>query len=155
LTSPAQAALASHVPASYSLAVALLGPGPAAEDAVREAVAETARAPVPAARAAGRLLVETRQTARRSLCASGLTEPERRGRALTRLQPRPDLDNAVVAALGELPTDERLVLQLAYFGCYTFAEIAALTDMPIGTVRRLVTSAARTLVAASGTGRTS
>jgi RNA polymerase sigma-70 factor (ECF subfamily) len=155
VTSPVQAALASHVPASYSLAVALLGPGPAAEDAVRAAVGEVTRDRVPAARAAGRLLAQTRQTARRTLCRSERTEPEpeRRRRALTPLQPRPGADNAVVLAVGELPKQERLALQLAYFGCYTFAEIAALTGLPVGTVRRLVTSAARTLIAANDTRR--
>ncbi|HZG96609.1 MAG TPA: sigma factor-like helix-turn-helix DNA-binding protein [Mycobacteriales bacterium] len=154
MTRPVQAAIASHVPASYSLAVALLGPGPAAEDAVRAAVAGVSRNPVPPARAADRLLVETRQTARAWLCRSDLPEPERRQRAVASLRPRVDADNPVVTALHDLPAPERLVLQLAYIGCYTFAEIAALTEMPVATVRRLAAAGARTLMTSCGSPRT-
>jgi RNA polymerase sigma-70 factor (ECF subfamily) len=49
------------------------------------------------------------------------------------------LDNAVSheihGALGELPTEQRRVIELAYFGGFTHLEIASMLDTPVGTVK--------------------
>jgi RNA polymerase sigma-70 factor, ECF subfamily len=41
----------------------------------------------------------------------------------------------VRVALGELPAEQRRVIELAYFGGFTHTEIAAMLDTPIGTVK--------------------
>jgi RNA polymerase sigma-70 factor, ECF subfamily len=49
------------------------------------------------------------------------------------------LDNAVSheirGALGELPAEQRRVIELAYFGGFTHLEIASMLDTPVGTVK--------------------
>jgi RNA polymerase sigma-70 factor (ECF subfamily) len=48
-------------------------------------------------------------------------------------------DNAVSeeirGALGELPAEQRRVIELAYFGGFTHLEIASMLDTPVGTVK--------------------
>jgi RNA polymerase sigma-70 factor, ECF subfamily len=39
------------------------------------------------------------------------------------------------AVLGELPSEQRQVIELAYFSGFTHTEIAAMLDLPIGTVK--------------------
>ncbi|WP_231974152.1 RNA polymerase sigma factor [Pseudonocardia sp. HH130630-07] len=47
-------------------------------------------------------------------------------------------------ALGELPAEQRQVLALAYYGGYTQREVAAMTGVPLGTVKsRMFTGVAR------------
>jgi len=41
----------------------------------------------------------------------------------------------VRAALGELPDEQNRVIELAYFGGFSHSQIAAMLDMPIGTVK--------------------
>ena len=38
-------------------------------------------------------------------------------------------------ALGELPDDQRRVIELAYFGGFTHVEIASMLDTPVGTIK--------------------
>ncbi len=38
-------------------------------------------------------------------------------------------------ALGELPSEQRRVIELAYFGGFTHIEIASMLDTPVGTVK--------------------
>jgi RNA polymerase sigma-70 factor, ECF subfamily len=49
------------------------------------------------------------------------------------------IDNAtsheIRGALGELPAEQRRVIELAYFGGFTHLEIAAMLDTPVGTVK--------------------
>lgn len=49
------------------------------------------------------------------------------------------MDNAtsheIRGALGELPSEQRRVIELAYFGGFTHVEIASMLDTPIGTVK--------------------
>ena len=42
---------------------------------------------------------------------------------------------AVRDALGSLPAEQRQVIELAYFGGYTHAEISGMTRLPLGTVK--------------------
>lgn len=51
----------------------------------------------------------------------------------------------VVAALAQLSEEQRRVLELAYFGCYTQVEIAELTSTPLGTVKTRTWAALRQL----------
>lgn len=67
--------------------------------------------------------------------------------------PGPGADEAAIGslvagqvrdALGRLPTEQRQVLALAYYGGYTQREVAALTGVPLGTVKsRMFTGIAR------------
>ncbi len=41
----------------------------------------------------------------------------------------------VRSALGELPADQRRVIELAYFGGFTHTQIASMLDLPPGTVK--------------------
>ena len=43
--------------------------------------------------------------------------------------------SAVRDAIASLPNDQRQVIELAYFGGYTHAEIAGMTRVPLGTVK--------------------
>jgi RNA polymerase sigma-70 factor (ECF subfamily) len=51
----------------------------------------------------------------------------------------------VRAALRGLPEDQRQVIALAYLGGYTQAEVAALTGIPLGTVKSRTFAAIRRL----------
>jgi RNA polymerase sigma-70 factor (ECF subfamily) len=42
---------------------------------------------------------------------------------------------AIRGALGELPLEQRRVIELAYFGGFTHTEIASMLDTPVGTVK--------------------
>jgi RNA polymerase sigma-70 factor (ECF subfamily) len=59
--------------------------------------------------------------------------------------------DAVRAALHELPSDQREVLLLAYFGGYSQREISALIGIPLGTVKTRTLAAMRRLRAALAT----
>jgi RNA polymerase sigma-70 factor, ECF subfamily len=69
--------------------------------------------------------IEEEQVARR-LAASDCTEAEvvRREEA-----------GLVRTVLGELPSEQRQVIELAYFGGFTHSEIAEMLELPVGTVK--------------------
>ncbi|MGI8411287.1 MAG: RNA polymerase sigma factor [Solirubrobacteraceae bacterium] len=48
---------------------------------------------------------------------------------------RRDDARQVRGALGELPPDQRQVIELAYFGGFTHSQIAKILDLPAGTVK--------------------
>jgi RNA polymerase sigma-70 factor (ECF subfamily) len=50
------------------------------------------------------------------------------------VQSREDADE-VRTALGELPTEQRQVIELAYFGGFTHTQIASMLQLPAGTVK--------------------
>ena len=139
-----------HADAAFSLAYRMLGARGAAEDVVQEAflvVWRSGRAYRPergsvrtwllgivhhrAVDALRRQLVHQR---RRALDESAA---ERRPAAeLTDVQAaRREEAREVRSALGGLPPDQSRVIELAYFGGFTHSEIAAMLDMPLGTVK--------------------
>jgi RNA polymerase sigma-70 factor (ECF subfamily) len=72
--------------------------------------------------------------------------------AMTNASPEYDLEQEVVRlsmadklrdVVGELPTNERQAIELAYFGGYTYRETAALLGEPEGTVKSRIKSALR------------
>jgi RNA polymerase sigma-70 factor (ECF subfamily) len=58
---------------------------------------------------------------------------------------RHDESRAVVAALAALSPRQREAIELAYFGGYTQTEIAAMTSVPLGTIKSRTRSAMRAL----------
>jgi len=139
-----------HADAAFSLAYRMLGARGAAEDVVQEAflvVWRSGRSYRPerggvrawllgivhhrAVDALRRQLVHQR---RRALDESGA---ERRPAAeLTDVQAaRREEAREVRSALGALPPDQSRVIELAYFGGFTHSEIAAMLNMPLGTVK--------------------
>lgn len=60
--------------------------------------------------------------------AEGLEDPDGH-------QGRTELHAALSAALGELPSEQRQALELAFFGGLSHAEIAGRTAQPLGTVK--------------------
>jgi RNA polymerase sigma-70 factor, ECF subfamily len=68
---------------------------------------------------------------------------------------RRDQAQQVRAALGELPTEQRRVIELAYFGGFTHTQIADMLGLPVGTVKgrmRLALTKLRISLGGSGGG---
>jgi RNA polymerase sigma-70 factor, ECF subfamily len=145
-----------HSRAVYSLAVRLLGDGPAAEDVVQETFLKLWRQPANYDPGRGRLLpwllgvahhhaidqVRRRQLEqRRGLrggdgaallegleTASAEADPHARATAV-------EAHQAVVQALAALPAEQRLPLQLAYYRGLSQSEIARALGEPLGTIK--------------------
>lgn len=142
--------LERHSDAAFSLAYRICGRRSLAEDIAQEAFLSVWRSGARYDRARGSVrtwtlgIVHNRAVDalrrsgvhdRRRASDEGIEEtleaPER-----TDLQA---LDKAVSqeirGALGELPAEQRRVIELAYFGGFTHVEIASMLDTPVGTVK--------------------
>ena len=142
--------LERHEDAAFSLAYRMCGTRQAAEDVAQESFLAIWRAGARYDRTRGsvrswtlgivhnrsidalrRSSAHERRRANDDGLAEELEAPER-----TDLQA---IDNAasgeIRVALGELPSDQRRVVELAYFGGFTHTEIATMLNTPIGTVK--------------------
>jgi len=131
-----------HAPILLALGRRMLPDGREAEDLVHDVFVESwhAASTYDPARATPLtwLMVRTRsraldrlRAARRALAASELAPPA------VSSPPAPDAtDHATLnGALGDLPPDQRAVLELAYYADLSASEIAARLNVPIGTVK--------------------
>jgi len=139
-----------HSRAAYSLAYRMCGAPAAAEDVVQEAFLSIWRSGARYDRMRGsvrtwvlgivhnRAIDQLRRSVvhdRRRASDEGIEErfeaPER-----TEVEAaRRDEVREVREALEELPAEQSRVIELAYFGGYTHTEIAALLEVPIGTIK--------------------
>lgn len=72
---------------------------------------------------------------RREVHDEGVAERVASGELTEAEVERADDARRVRAALDELPTDQRRVIELAYFGGFTHSQIAAMLELPAGTVK--------------------
>lgn len=134
---------------AFGLAYRVLGDGGAAEDAVQEAFLDLWRQAVSVDGSRGRVdsLLMT-MVHRRSIDA--LRTRERRTR-ISEVMPDEAVDHdaveifeevanaltheRVVECMESLPPDQKVAIELAYFGGFTHTEIAEVTGAPLGTVK--------------------
>jgi RNA polymerase sigma-70 factor, ECF subfamily len=139
-----------HASAAYSLAYRMCGRRPLAEDIVQEAFLSLWRSGTSYDRARGsvrswvlsavhnRAVDQLRRAgakAGRDVHDDGITERLPAREATDAEVERRDEAGRVRGALGELPTDQRQVIELAYFGGLTHSQIAEMLDLPPGTVK--------------------
>lgn len=160
-----------HAGAAFSLAYRMCGFRSAAEDVVQETFLSLWRSGAGYDRTRGSvrswILGATRNRAidllRREasrdaheLRSEHSTEVHERLRSPERTETeveRRDDAYRVRSAVGELPADQRRVIELAYFGGFTHSEIAEMLELPAGTVKgrmRLGLSKLRVSLSASG-----
>lgn len=137
---------------AYSLAKRICADEGIAEDVVQEAFIAFWRAPErydPARGTFGTWLLtlvhhKAVDAVRRESSIRRRTVPASEDGEEWSAQPGPGADQAALGAvvagqvrdaLGRLPTEQRQALALAYFGGYTQREVAALTGVPLGTVK--------------------
>ncbi len=152
---------------AYSLAYRILGDSGAAEDAVQEAfvsiwrkasrfrsergMARTWLFAIVHHRAIDRLRARRfREQDAQAVPASSSDAEDPSDAVWATLQ-----GDAVRRAVGQLPLEQRRCIELAYFRGYTQAEIADLTDVPLGTVKgrlRLALHKLRDLLAGGALG---
>ncbi len=139
-----------HAGAAFSLAYRMCGRRPAAEDIVQDAFLSLWRAGARYDRARGsvrswilsvvhnRAIDAFRREAvkdRRDVSDDGIAE-RLPARELTDSEAeRRDDARQVREALHDLPPDQRRVIELAYFGGFTHAQIAEMLSLPAGTVK--------------------
>src|SRR6516165_1260896 len=142
--------LERHLDAAFALAYRMCGRRSAADDIIQESCLAMWRSGARYDRKRGSVrtwaLSIVHNRAIDSLRRSGVHERLRAGddgveesleaRERTDVQA---IDNAasgeIRGALGELPVEQRQVIELAYFGGFTQAEIASMLNTPIGTVK--------------------
>jgi RNA polymerase sigma-70 factor (ECF subfamily) len=140
-----------HAAAAYSLAHRIVGEGGAAEDVTQEAFLSIWRSGARFDRARGSvrswLLGVVRNRAIDSLRREARPGPKLDLDDDAALEARPaeertdaealrrETARELRGALGSLPSDQSRVLELAYFGGFSQAEIAKMLNMPLGTVK--------------------
>jgi RNA polymerase sigma-70 factor (ECF subfamily) len=142
--------LERHSDAAFSLAYRICGRRSLAEDIAQEAFLSVWRSGARYDRARGSVrtwtlgivhnrAVDTLRRSgtreRRQISDEGIAEtleaPERtEEQAMEKTTSR-----EIRGALSELPTEQRRVIELAYFGGFTHAEIASMLNTPVGTVK--------------------
>lgn len=142
--------LERHVDAAFSLAYRMIGRRSLAEDVVQEALLSLWRSGARYDRSRGSvrnwILGITHHRAVDGLRRDGVRtsknvsddELEERLEAPERTDVevvRRDEAQGIRAALDQLPAEQVRVIELAYFGGFTHTEIAAMLDLPIGTVK--------------------
>jgi RNA polymerase sigma-70 factor (ECF subfamily) len=139
-----------HGGAAFSLAYRMCGRRAMAEDVVQEAFLSLWRSGARYERARGsvrswvlgvvhnraidalrRGIVREGRDVRDEGLAERLAAPERTDVEVARREEA----RAVRSALGELPVDQRRVIELAYFGGFTHSQIAEMLGLPVGTVK--------------------
>ncbi len=160
--------LERHADAAFSLAYRMVGRRSLAEDVVQEAFLSAWRSGTRYDRTRGGVrawilgIVHNRAVdtlrrdgarERRNVTDEGLEDrleaPER-----TEVEAaRRDDATQIRSALGQLPHDQARVIDLAYYGGFTQTEIAAMLDLPIGTVKgRMRLGLAKMRLELAGTG---
>ncbi|MGI8573683.1 MAG: RNA polymerase sigma factor [Solirubrobacteraceae bacterium] len=139
-----------HADASFSLAYRMCGRRATAEDVVQEAFLSLWRsgARYDATRGSVRTWVLgtvhnraidsfRRETVRtgRDISDDGIAERMAAGERTDTEVERRDEAQHVRSALGELPTEQRQVIELAYFGGFSHSQIAEMLKLPAGTVK--------------------
>ena len=147
-----------HAPAIAGLARRLLGEGALAEDLTQEIFLRLWRQPerFDANRGKLRTLLLTQAHGHAVDLIRQQTARARREERVERepRQPPPDLDAELIAlteyeqvrlALEALPTDERLAIELAFYGGHTYRQVATILDVPEGTIKSRIRSGLRRL----------
>jgi RNA polymerase sigma-70 factor, ECF subfamily len=142
--------LERHADAMFSLAYRMCGIRPLAEDVAQESLLALWRNSAGYDRARGSVrtwaLGVTHNRAVDTLRRVGVHERRRASdeNLEEHLQAPERTDDQAIAnvashevrgALGELPSEQRRVIELAYFGGFTQTEIASMLDTPLGTVK--------------------
>jgi RNA polymerase sigma-70 factor (ECF subfamily) len=142
--------LERHVDAAFSLAYRMVGRRALAEDVVQEALLSLWRGGARYDRSRGSVRnwvigithhravdalrrdgVRTSKNVSDDDLEERLEAPERTDVEVVRR----DEAKEIRTALGQLPAEQVRVIELAYFGGFTHTEIAAMLDLPIGTVK--------------------
>jgi RNA polymerase sigma-70 factor (ECF subfamily) len=139
-----------HADAAFSLAYRICGSAARAEDVVQEAFLSLWRTGVRYERARGsvrswilsavhnRAIDALRRevaTTSRDVVDERLAEQLRSPQETDTEAERRDDARRVRSALDELPSDQRRVIELAYFGGFTHSQIAEMLGLPAGTVK--------------------
>lgn len=139
-----------HADASYSLAYRMCGRRAIAEDVVQEAFISLWRSGARYDRTRGSVRSWLLGVVRNRAVDTFRAQAVRSGRdvrddGMTERMPaaertevevqRRDEAEQVRGALGALPSDQRRVIELAYFGGFSHSEIAQMLELPAGTVK--------------------
>jgi RNA polymerase sigma-70 factor, ECF subfamily len=139
-----------HGGVAFSLAYRMCGRRAMAEDVVQEAFLSLWRSGARYDRARGSVrswvlsVVHNRaiDALRRGVVREGRTVDDEGLAERVAAPERTDVEVArreeareVRGALGELPTEQRQVIELSYFGGFTHVQIASMLEVPIGTVK--------------------